>query len=84
MAEVGLPDSVAAAVKRNTVNELSEWEFQRWFGTVEPLSLPGVRALFEGAPFTVMAWLDVTMFTTSGLTGRHVISRKSPFCMRVL
>jgi Concanavalin A-like lectin/glucanases superfamily len=34
---------------------------------------------FEGAPFTVMAWLDVALFTTSGLTGRHVISRKSPF-----
>jgi hypothetical protein len=34
---------------------------------------------FEGAPFTVMAWLDVTLFTDNNLSGRHIISRKSPF-----
>ena len=44
--------SAPTPADRNTVNELSEWEFQRRFGTVAPMTLPGVRALFKGAPFT--------------------------------
>ncbi len=40
------------AAQRNTVNDLSEWEFRRRFGTWDPLTPEGARDLFGGAPFT--------------------------------
>lgn len=67
--------------ERNTVNEMSEWEFQRCFGTVEPMGLPDVRALFEGAPFTWWVAGGSSLELAAGRTEplRHHLDRDIAF-----